>query len=134
MQDILKKIEELKSSKIKKRIDKRIKEFEHIKKEELFNELSFCLLTANFDAERAIKIQNEIKDGFLKLTEDELVKKLKQLGYRFPNTRAKYIVEARKHTIKSEREWLVKNIKGIGYKEASHFLTQMPVVASPPES
>ena len=51
----------------------------------------------------------------------------------FPNTRAKFIVESRKHIEKLAdviklndekkiREWLVKNIKGLGYKEASHFL------------
>ena len=48
--------------------------------------------------------------------------------------RAKYIVEARKYAdslkniIKSFndhnelRKWLVKNVKGVGFKEASHFL------------
>ena len=67
------------------------------------------------------------------MTEKQLAKKLKNLGHRFPNARARYIVEARKQknlikkilNQKNEqetREWLVKNIKGIGYKEASHFL------------
>ncbi|MFH1257291.1 MAG: N-glycosylase/DNA lyase [Candidatus Diapherotrites archaeon] len=101
---------------------------------ELFNELCFCLLTANFNAERAIKIQEALGDGFFSLSEKKLAKKLKQLGYRYPNTRAKYISEARKHaaslkdTIKSfsseaeARHWLAENVKGLGYKEASHFL------------
>jgi len=67
------------------------------------------------------------------MTEKQIAKKLKEFGYRFPNTRAKYIVEARKRknfireilnqrNEQEIREWLVKNIKGIGYKEASHFL------------
>jgi len=30
------------------------------------------------------------------MTEKQIAKKLKDLGHRFPNTRAKYIVEARK--------------------------------------
>ena len=55
---------------------------------------------------------------------------LKKLGYRFPNKRAEYIVESRKcaKSLKNlkkgpeAREWLVKNVKGLGYKEASHFL------------
>ncbi len=72
----------------------------------------------------------------MRMTEKQIAKKLKDLGHRFPNTRAKYIVEARKRknlirkilNQKNEqeiREWLVKNIKGIGYKEASHFLRNM---------
>ena len=101
---------------------------------EIFKELCFCILTANFNAERAIKIQEEIGDGFLTLPEHQLAKKLRTLGYRFPNTRAKYIAEARQHkdSLKSIiesfnngnelREWLAENVKGIGYKEASHFL------------
>ena len=59
---------------------------------------------------------------------------MRKLGHRYPNTRAKYIVEARKlkNSLKSIlysfndevklRKWLVKNVKGIGFKEASHFL------------
>ncbi|MBA7693839.1 putative N-glycosylase/DNA lyase [subsurface metagenome] len=58
---------------------------------------------------------------------------------RFRYKKAKYIIEARKTFSsngqisikpkieqlvknKNERDWLVKNVKGIGYKEASHFL------------
>ena len=91
-------------------------------------------MTANFSANRGIKIQNEIGDGFLTLSETGLSEKLKELGHRFPNARAKYIVESRDK--KDElinllkeidddlilRRWIVKNIKGIGMKEASHFL------------
>jgi len=57
---------------------------------------------------------------------------LRSLGHRFYSKRAEYIVEARKfRNIKdvvtsmepfAAREWLVENVKGIGYKEASHFL------------
>ena len=54
-------------------------------------------------------------------------------GVRFKNKKAQYIIEARRfYNIKEilknlkdvfeMREWLCKNIKGIGYKEASHFL------------
>ncbi len=73
-------------------------------------------------------------DEFLTIPETELARKLKQLGHRYPNARAEYIVNARQHmrSIKNLfdkfndekrlREWLVKNVKGLGYKEASHFL------------
>ncbi|AIY89578.1 N-glycosylase/DNA lyase [Geoglobus acetivorans] len=104
--------------------------------EEWFSELCFCILTANSSAELGIKIQNEIGDGFLYLSEGELEKELKRLGHRFWRTRAEFIVRARKFSrirdivvdsiessgVIEAREWLVKNIKGIGYKEASHFL------------
>ena len=136
MQKILESLEKLKNSELKKRIDARVCEFRALGKksnEELFKELCFCILTANFTAERGIKIQKEIGNGFLTLNEAELAKKLKELGHRFPNARAKYIAESRKYkdelkkvlASKSEheaREWLVEHIKGLGYKEASHFL------------
>ncbi|MEM3018977.1 MAG: N-glycosylase/DNA lyase, partial [Candidatus Bathyarchaeia archaeon] len=101
---------------------------------DIFKELCFCILTANFNAEKSIKIQEKIGDGFLNLSESQLAERLKELGHRYPNTRARYIVLARKYkdslkmiinSFKEEiklRDWLVKNIKGIGYKEASHFL------------
>ena len=130
-------IENLKKSKVRDLVNARIKEFrENGKKSsrELFKELCFCILTANFIAEKSLKIQKEINDGFLTLPEHELAEKLRKLGHRFPQKRAKYIVEARKYADSLKniiqsinvgdklREWLVKNIKGIGYKEASHFL------------
>ena len=130
-------IENLKNSKVRDLVNARIKEFrENGQKSsrELFKELCFCILTANYIAEKSLKIQKEINDGFLTLPEHELAEKLRKLGHRFPQKRAKYIVEARKYadslkniiqsinTGEKLREWLVKNIKGIGYKEASHFL------------
>lgn len=81
-------------------VSSRLQEFKKINREsrgEVFSELCFCILTANFNAERAIKIQKEIGNGFVTLPENELAKKLKELGHRHPNVRAKYIVEARKH-------------------------------------
>ena len=136
VEQLIRTLEKLKKSEVKELVDTRIKEFEENGKkssEEIFKELCFCILTANFNAEKSIKIQKEIGDGFLFLDKKELEKKLKELGHRFPETRASYIVEARKfkdslknvlESLKEEeiREWLVRNIKGLGYKEASHFL------------
>jgi len=136
MKELLDKINKIEKSDIKNLINKRIKEFKKTGKKsnnKLFGELCFCLLTANFNAKRSIDIQNKIGNGFLKLSEHDLARKLNECGHRFPNIRASYIVGARKHrnslknTINSKnekelREWLVKNIKGLGYKEASHFL------------
>ncbi|MEM4194732.1 MAG: N-glycosylase/DNA lyase [Candidatus Anstonellales archaeon] len=138
MKKILEKIKRLRKGRVKKLIDKRVKEFKRAgksSKQRIFSELCFCILTANYSAEGGIRIQKEIGDGFLKMGEKALAKKLKKLGHRFPNTRAKFIVEARKKFAKKikeivfsfadgreAREWLVKNVKGLGYKEASHFL------------
>jgi N-glycosylase/DNA lyase len=136
VEQLIRTLEKLKKSEVKELVDTRIKEFEEMRKkssEEIFKELCFCILTANFNAEKSIKIQKEIGDGFLFLDKKELEIKLKELGHRFPETRASYIVEARKfkdslknvlENLKEEeiREWLVKNVKGLGYKEASHFL------------
>jgi len=136
MNNLIEKLNSLKNSKISNRVNNRIKEFKNINKnsdDEIFKELCFCILTANFNAEKCIKIQREIGDGLLTLSEDELAKKLVELGHRYPNTRARYISDSVKyndslkdiiHSSKDEelRKWLVKNIKGLGYKEASHFL------------
>lgn len=125
--ELIAKIEGLKKSDIKDLIDERIRQFKSVKRkgeDALFQELCFCLMTANFDAARAIKIQNDIGNGFLTLSEKDLAKELIRSGHRFPNARAKYIYEARIHakSLKLDRDWLVENIKGLGYKESSHFL------------
>jgi N-glycosylase/DNA lyase len=137
MKRLLQSIRNLKNGKIKNLVDTRLREFKEIgngSSDEIFDELCFCILTANFSAERSMKIQRQIGDRFLSLSESDLAKKLRELGHRFPNTRAKYVVDARKHknslkdivkTFDDDnelREWIVKNVKGIGYKEASHFL------------
>jgi len=137
MERILNDIERLTNSEIREVVDSRVKEFKAVGRRldhEIFCELCFCIMTANFNAERSIQIQNEIKHGFCDLTEAELAKRLRELGHRFPEARAKYIIEARKHigslkslmerfTNENElRDWLAKNVKGLGYKEASHFL------------
>jgi len=117
-------------------VRRRMEEFEKIGEDEdkLFRELCFCILTANFRAEDGIRIQEAMSNGFLKLREEELAERLRKLGYRFPKTRARYIVEARRlhgklgdilrrsMTVDEAREWFVENVKGLGYKEASHFL------------
>ncbi|MEJ5229568.1 MAG: N-glycosylase/DNA lyase, partial [Pseudothermotoga sp.] len=100
---------------------------------DLFAELSFCVLTANWSAQGGIRAQREIgKNGFLTLSEEELERSLTTVGHRYPKARAAYIIKNRRlvgnlrSILKLDssvaREWLVKNALGIGYKEASHFL------------
>jgi len=137
MEKLVELTESMKRCELKDKVDLRICQFKKLGKagvDEIFKELCFCILTANFTAERGMMIQEEIGDGFLHLSEKELAKKLKTLGHRFPNKRAEYIVKARKNkdalkqilgSGKNEAEirgWIDKNIKGLGYKEASHFL------------
>lgn len=105
------------------------------KNEDVFIELCFCLLTANYNAKKAIEIQDNIGLGFITMSLEQLKNRLKQLGYRYPNKRAEYIYEARKYKddikdiifnnkLRKEdrRLFLVNNIKGLGFKESSHFL------------
>lgn len=136
--DLVKKILELKKSSISSIVDARLKEFRTFQNRsagELFNELCFCITTANCAAESCIRMQQTIGDGYNTLSEKKLCARLKEFGYRFPNKRAMYIADARRHKEalaeiiqnnktkeKDIRDWLVKNIKGIGFKEASHFL------------
>jgi len=137
LKELLRAIENLRGSEVKRLVDARIKEFREKKRSpssELFKELCFCILTANFNAEKSIRIQERIDDGFLTFPEAQLARKLRELGHRYPNARARYIVKARRYkdslkeileSFKDKekmREWLVKNIEGISYKEASHFL------------
>lgn len=127
----------IRSSPVAKTIKTRLEEFHSLGQKpfnEIFKELCFCLLTANYTSEGGIRIQKEIGDNFLTLTQDDLAIKLTSLRYRFPNARAKYIYHAQqqqnsiKETFASNkstyklRNWLAENILGLGYKESSHFL------------
>lgn len=137
MREILRAVEKLKESEIGRLVESRMEEFRKLgtlPSSEIFKELCFCILTANFSAEKGIRIQEAIGDGFLTMDEESLARMLRELGHRYPEARARYIVEARRYkdrlarilrsfaSVKSLREWLVKNVRGIGYKEASHFL------------
>lgn len=127
----------------KDEIIKRLKEFEQVgligSDERIFAELAFCLLTPQSKAKVCWNCILSICDGELLLKGN--VRQIGRLltGVRFRNNKARFIVEARKFftedgklCIKSmlkqltdpleTREWLVRNITGYGYKEASHFL------------
>jgi N-glycosylase/DNA lyase len=137
MKELIDSLEHLTHSDIKDVVDSRIHAFEQFKgqsMDEIFKELCFCIMTANCGAEKCMEIHEGICDGFLHLSKERLSDRFKELGYRFPNIRSDYIVEAREYKEilhqmlnsngeeEEVREWVVKNIKGLGYKEASHFL------------
>ncbi|MHB1470225.1 MAG: N-glycosylase/DNA lyase [Thermoplasmataceae archaeon] len=107
--------------------------------EVIYGELCFCILTANTSAEMGIRTQEIIGlEGFLNFDEETMKKRLKEARYRFYNVRSKFLVQSRwivdelPHIIAMKdrieaRDYLVNNLKGIGYKEASHFLRNVGV-------
>ena len=107
--------------------------------EVIYGELCFCILTANTSAEMGIRTQEIIGlEGFLNFDEETMRKRLKEARYRFYNVRSKFLVQSRwivdelPHIIAMKdrigaRDYLVNNLKGIGYKEASHFLRNVGV-------
>lgn len=117
-------------------IAERLSEFAEVRRahnEIWFSELCFCLLTANAQAQKAINIQKEIgPHGFINYSLEKITDIIYKHRHRFHNKKAEFIVSARAHSdIKYQlcemntteaREFLVTNIKGMGYKEASHFL------------
>lgn len=134
MRRLLDSINKLRKSDVGRKVSLRLNEFKALGRknnEEWFSELCFCILTANSKARTAISIQQELKStGFLCHPQDSITECIRRNKHRFHNNKAKYIVEARKYAmikdiiIKEEdpREWLAVNIKGLGWKEASHFL------------
>jgi len=141
MEEPLESISLLRRGKAGRLVARRMEEFRAAGRssgDRIFSELCFCILTANYTAEGGIRIQKDVGNGFCTMDEGELAKRLRSLGHRFPNARARYIAEARKHRVKLDevfrtcssgemREWLALNVKGLGYKEASHFLRNIGV-------
>jgi len=132
----------------KTEIKKRLEDFKKIwekSDEDIFVELCYCLLTPQSKAKAVDRvIKNLLGKNILFLgSEKQILKELASSGVRFHKNKTKYILEAReffsnngKIDIKSKlreesahdiREWLVKNVKGLGYKEASHFLRNIGI-------
>ena len=124
---------------VQEKIRSRLNEFDRLREkgndEEIFAELVFCLLTPQSKAQSCWKTVETLlnKNLLLKGNEDQISKELNRVRFRYK--KAEYIIEARKlfsAGIKSKinefddvynaRDWLVQNVKGMGYKEASHFL------------
>ena len=120
-------------------VENRINEFLEVKEmdtEKWFEELTYCLLTAYSSARLGQLCVDALcdRDALLHGDLDQVVETLRAQGHRFAEKRAEYIFNARtliptlKETIqsfqdiKAAREWLAKNVKGIGWKESSHFL------------
>lgn len=121
---------------IKEKIDNRLNEFNDIlkngKEDDFIYEFIFCLLTPQSKAKMCDKAVKNLRKNF----NNESLEKL-LFGVRFKNKKSEYIKEflekikkykSFKELILSfendeqRRDFLVKNFKGIGLKEASHFL------------
>jgi N-glycosylase/DNA lyase len=123
-------------------VQKRLREFKQILERDdhdVFAELCFCLLTPQSSAKTCWAAVTRLKERslLLKGAPGELEPLLNDV--RFNESKAKYIVQARQQFSKNGdlqvkphlrsfvnnyelREWLVENVNGLGYKEASHFL------------
>lgn len=128
---------------IQAEIVKRLEEFQSIwlngTEKVIFRELVFCLLTPQSKAHycgNAVQTLIE-KDLLFNGSEEEISQVLNIV--RFRNNKARYIVKARKQFLHEgqiklvsilnqfetpfqKREWLYRNVLGMGIKEASHFL------------
>lgn len=138
-------IEELKQSYAIKKplIDQRMSEFEMVYNEgdeAIFLELCFCIFTAGASARMGLTCIEAIRDIVLTATADELGERLAG-KHRYPDARSNYIIHTRtylqdEHDLQMQRliesfddklelrDFFAANkgIKGIGYKEGSHFL------------
>ncbi|MGL4628788.1 N-glycosylase/DNA lyase [Cetobacterium sp.] len=129
---------------IKERIENRLKDYRSVWREgnnkDVYCELAFCILTPQSKAKNAWKAISELRDSTTLFTgtEEEILPYLNIV--RFNKTKAKnlYLLRQQMTNEKGEfitkdffssftsvfemREWIVKNIRGMSYKEASHFL------------
>jgi N-glycosylase/DNA lyase len=128
----------LKSSyrRMRPQIDKRLSEFRSNNKDEkkIFSELCFCIFTANANAIKCDEAVRALeKDGCHMRGCARSIRSRIKGRVRFHNKKAGFLVLARKRfpeisvmlkdtDVPALRDWLVGNIKGYGYKEASHFL------------
>ena len=108
--------------------------------DDLWEEMVFCFFTGGCSAKMGMRSINAVRHLLQNGDQTELAKALTGV-HRYPNARSRYIVASRdflrehcdlklRSKLQSfechfeRRDWLVreKGIKGLGYKEASHFL------------
>ena len=139
-------IEKIKAAHAERRaeIQTKLAGFENIWKtetdERLWEEMVFCFFTGGCSARMGLRSIEAVRPILLTGTHDELMNAL--VGrHRYPRARSGYIVASRDFLQEhcdlklrekldsfeddlARRDWLVKEkrIKGLGYKEASHYL------------
>ena len=127
-------------SEIRKRLDEFASIGEEGSDEKLFEEMVFCFFTGGCSARMGMNSIEAIRPILMTGDQCEIANALVG-SHRYPNARAGYVVTSReflrehcglklRKKLKSfdcgleRRDWLVreKGIKGLGYKEASHYL------------
>ena len=135
----------------RKEIRKRLGEFDEVWRKgsdaRLWEELVYCIFTAGASARMGLDSVAAVRPLLLEGEAKAMTKALKAAGaHRFPVARPQYIVVTRdyfrahcgmalrKHLRSfrdpfERRDWLAqeKQVKGLGYKEASHFLRNVGV-------
>jgi len=135
----------------RKEIKKKLSEFDEVWRKgsdaRLWEELAFCIFTAGASARMGLNSVDAVRSLLLNGQPEEMTAALKKAGaHRFPVARPRYIVTTRAYfranfdmalrkRLRSfsdpleRRDWLAqeKQIKGLGYKEASHFLRNIGV-------
>ena len=135
----------------RKEIRRRLGEFEEVWRKgsdaRLWEELAYCIFTAGASARMGLDSVDAVRPLLLEGEAEAMTAALKQAGaHRFPVARPKYIVTTRNYfradfgmalrkRLRSfrdpfeRRDWLAqeRQVKGLGYKEASHFLRNIGV-------
>jgi N-glycosylase/DNA lyase len=120
----------------KEAIRRRLAEFQAIEPSEYFYELVYCLLTPQTSAENAGKVVEELERlSFHSLPIDpEPCLRDRAMYIRFHKMKSRNLLKLKEDfpvvlnaiaeyaDPSARREWLVKNVLGLGYKEATHFL------------
>lgn len=128
----------------RREIDERLSEFATTGKrgsdEELWAEMVYCFFTGGCSARMGLNALEAVKPMLLSGDQTQVANALSGV-HRYPNARARYVVASRNFLQEhcglrlrkklqgfdchlTRRDWLVreKGIKGLGYKEASHYL------------
>ena len=114
----------------------RLAEFANVPRSEYFYELVYCLLTPQSSAVNAGKAVRLLRESDLlhREVDPEPLLHQKDFYIRFHKTKARNLLDikiqfdavsshlANGSTSIELREWLVGNVRGLGWKEASHFL------------
>ena len=139
-------VEELKQIHFEKRqeIRDRLDEFARVGRtgshQRLFEELTFCIFTAGASARMGLRSVEGIRSLLMKGSSRQIKRALAG-RHRFPNSRGAYVYETREYLREAcglklrhalgnfessdeRRDFFAANrsVRGIGYKEASHFL------------
>ena len=133
-------------AKRRREIRARLREFRHVWQtaddHRLWEEMVYCIFTAGASARMGLKSVEALRPLLATGEQREMTQALVNAGaHRFPNARPAYVIVTREYLRETcsmrlrdrlrafrdpfaRRDWLARDpqIKGLGYKEASHYL------------